>query len=229
MKTPIITLVLFSAISLTAQQQPKKPVAAAAPVKLTTTADTLQYSLGAYLGQYIASNGFSITNADLFIAGMNDAMGNKALLVNSETISKKINEYQGQMAVERNTQIEKQLFESIRGKPGYGMLPSGVCYTIVKAGTGVRPSLTDTVQLQVKGYLPEGKLFEDTYVKNAPYKVTPAGLIPGLSEIVQIMPAGSLWKIFIPSALAFGDKGVQGLVPTHSAVVFEVELLGVKK
>jgi FKBP-type peptidyl-prolyl cis-trans isomerase len=227
MKNSILILTfLMLSFRISAQQQTSKPAnATSVPVKLTTANDTLQYTLGAYLGQYIASNGFVINKPDLFITGMNDAMGNKTLLVKPEIIAKKMNEYQGQMSMERNISLEKQLFESIKGKPGFGVLPSGVCYTIIKSGNGLRPSLTDSVKLQVKGYLPDGKLFEDTYTKKAPYKTTPAGLMAGLNEAVQIMPIGSVWKIFIPSALAYGSKGVAGLVPAYSAVVFEVELL----
>jgi FKBP-type peptidyl-prolyl cis-trans isomerase len=224
-------LLSLTTLCLYTQQPAKKPVSAAqkpAEVKLKTAVDSNQYILGAYLGQYIRSNGFSITNVDFFIKGMNDGIANKNMMVDAQTISKKMGEYQGQLSMERSVALEKQLFEAIKGRPGFGVLPSGVCYAIIKTGAGPRPLLTDSVQLQVKGYLPDGKLFEDTYAKKNPYKITPAGLIPGLSEVVQIMPEGSLWKVFIPSALAFGAKGVQGAVPAYSAVIFEVELIKVK-
>ena len=95
-------------------QQPAKKAAPVVSqtqvVKLASTADTLQYTLGAYLGQYIANNGFVISNPDLFIRGMNDAMGNKTMLVDANTIAKKMGEYQGKMNMERNLSLEKQLF-----------------------------------------------------------------------------------------------------------------------
>jgi FKBP-type peptidyl-prolyl cis-trans isomerase len=226
----ITTFILFILITFNSYAQ-KTPVKAGSaqqpPVSLATSADSLQYILGAYLGQYIRGNGFSITNANLFIKGMNDALANTNLMVDAPTVSKTITEYQSRLAGERNVMLEKQLFESVKGKPGTGVLPSGVCYAIVKSGKGLRPQLTDTVQLHVKGYLPEGKLFEDTYSKKVPYRITPSGLIPGLGEVVQIMPAGSIWRVYIPSALAYGEKGVQGLIPPFSAVIFEVELLGI--
>jgi FKBP-type peptidyl-prolyl cis-trans isomerase len=156
---------------------------------------------------------------------MNDALQQKQLLVSAESIPKRISEYQNQLSLERNSLQEKQLFDQLKGKPGIGILPSGVCYAIIKTGTGRRPLATDTVVLQVKGFLPDGKLFEDTYSKNKPYKVTPAGLIAGMNEAVQIMPVGSLWRLYIPSALAFATKGIAGVVPPNSAVIFEVELI----
>ncbi len=229
-KSIMFTALISIAIGISAQQQAQKPVIATqAQVKLNSAADTLQYTLGAYLGQYITTNGFAVSNPDLFLKGMNDALQKKQLLVNADSIPKRINDYQIRLISDRNIREEKQLFESLKGKPGVGILPSGVCYIILKAGTGVRPLSSDTVKLQVKGYLADGRPFEDTYAKNAPYKITPAGLIAGMSEAVQIMPEGSIWRLYIPSALAFAAKGVPGIVPPQAAVIFEVELLSIKK
>ena len=105
------------------------------------------------------------------------------------------------------------------------MLPSGVGYFVMKNGTGFRPQVTDSVLLHVKGFLPDGKLFEDTYAKKVPLRGVPGTFIPGLSEILQIMPVGSTWRVFVPSALAYAETGVSGLIPPYSAVIFEVELL----
>lgn len=231
-KVQLATLSLFLAFSISAQQQPKKPASnsqpAQAQVQLKTPTDSNQYILGAYLGQYIVSNGFSITNADLFIKGLNDAIGNSPLLVPAESINLKIAEYQNRLSVERSSLLEKQLFESLKNQAGLGMLPNGVYYSILKAGTGSRPLINDSIIINVKGYLPDGKLFEDTYQKKSPYRVVPAGLIPGMNEAIQIMPAGSTWRLFIPSSQAFGEKGLQGLIPPYSAVIFDVELIEVK-
>jgi FKBP-type peptidyl-prolyl cis-trans isomerase len=226
----IVTFGLLFTIGLSAQQQVQKPGnASQVQVKLSTAADTMEYTLGAYLGQFISNNGFVISTPDIFIKGMDDAMQHKPMRVNADSIPKRISEYQAHIASERGNSEEKKLFESIKGKPGVGVLPSGVCYVIVKAGAGLMPQATDTVQLQVKAYLPDGKLFEDTYTKNMPYKITPGGLIAGLSEALQIMPVGSVWRVYIPSALAFAAKGVPGVVPPNSAVIFEVELVNIKK
>jgi FKBP-type peptidyl-prolyl cis-trans isomerase len=196
-------------------------------VKLTNGADSSQYILGAYLGQYLVSNGISITNANLFIKGMDDVLSNKPLLVAADSIPKRMSEYLGKMVIERSRILEKQLFETVKGQPGVGTLPSGVCYVIIKSGTGLRPQLTDSITAQVKGYLPDGKLFEDTYPKNTPMRSITANLIPGLKDALQIMPAGSLWRIYIPSSMAYAEKGVQGIIPPYSAIVFDIELIKV--
>lgn len=225
-----ILLILLS-ISVQAQQKPPvtQPKPQPAVVKLTNGTDSLQYILGAYLGQYLVKNGIAITKPDLFIKGMDDVITNKKLLVNADSVPKRMNEYLSKMEMERNMSLEKQLFTTIKAQPGVGTLPDGVCYVIVKVGTGVRPLVSDSILMHVKGYLPEGKLFEDTYTRNKPLRTTPATLIPGLKETLQIMPAGSLWRIYIPSALAYGSKGIAGLIPGYSAVVFDIEYLDIIK
>jgi len=232
LKTTFTFAALLLTISISAQTQ-QKPASQATPaqeqVKLTTSADSSQYILGAYLGQYLKANGLTITNASLFIKGMDDVLSNKPLLVEADSIPKRMNEYLVKMNRERNQLLETQLFERVKGQPGVGILPNGVCYIISRPGTGQRPQLTDSVEIHIKGYLPTGIVFEDTYTRNTPLKTTPANLIPGMREALQIIPAGSVWRIFIPSSLAYGEKGVQGVIPPYSAIVFDVELLSVYK
>ena len=237
MKHNKIIILTFTAllltISINAQQPAQKPATASKPaqeqIKLTSSSDSSQYILGAYLGQYLIANGLTITNANLFIKGMDDVLANKTLLVNADSIPRKMNEYLVKMNRERNQLLETQLFEKVKGQPGVGILPNGVCYVISKPGTGLRPQLTDSVEIHIKGYLPAGTVFEDTYTRNIPLKTTPANLITGMKEALQIMPAGSVWRIFIPSSLAYGEKGVQGVIPPFSAVVFDIELLSIIK
>ena len=229
MKRIIFTSVMFISLAVSAQK-PITPIKAAntAPaVKITTSADSIQYILGAYLGLYINTNGFVISTPAIFNKGLDDALQNKPLLVNADSIPRLLDNYLKHNTAARSALQEKQLFESIKGKPGLGILPSGVCYTIIKAGLGKRPQLTDSVQVHLKGYLAGGKQFEDTYPKNSPVKTTANTVIPGMSEILQIMPAGSLWRVYIPSALGFGEKGLAGIIPPNSALIYEVELLNV--
>jgi FKBP-type peptidyl-prolyl cis-trans isomerase len=224
MRVVVFAIVFFYCFNVFAQ----KPLTTDAKiVGKISSQDSLQYILGAHLGQYIANNGFSITNPILFKKAMDDAMLGKELLVNKDSVPSLINKYQRLNALEQGKRMEKSLFDALKTQPGIGVLPSGVCYTILKAGMGKRPQLNDSVQLHLKGFLPNNTLFEDTYPKNTPYKTAPSGVISGMQEVLQIMPAGSLWRIYIPAALGFGAKGVDGLIPPYSALVYEVELLTV--
>ena len=233
LKILIYPFIAFLPIINTFAQQPQKAAETkgktTTQVKLADSTDSSQYILGAYLGQYLNANGISITNKDLFIRGMDDVLSKKQLLVNADSIPVRMNEYLSRMVIERNRMLEKQLFDNIKGQAGVGTLPNGVCYIIVKAGSGSRPEVTDSVAINIKGYLPEGKVFEDTYTRKTPLKTIPASLITGMKEALQIMPAGSVWRIFIPASLAYADKGVAGVIPPWSAVVFDVELLEIIK
>ena len=205
-----------------AQTRPVKP---AVSLKLTTPNDSLQYTLGAYLGQWITNNGFTVTNSDLFTKGLNDVLLNKTLLVPAAQVAPRLDSYQKRLISARSARQEQILFQNVRNQSGVGALPSGVNYVIMKAGTGMRPQAADSVLINVKGFLPDGKIFEDTYAKKTPLRGTPATFIPGLNEALQIMPVGSTWRVIIPSALAYGANGVAGLIPANSALIFEVELM----
>ncbi len=205
----------------------EKKAPASAPVKLTSLSDSMQYVLGAYIGQYIINTGIAIPKAELFNKGMDDLLLGKPLLVAADSIPRRMESYLRITSKERGIKIEKQMFENIKKQAGLGLLPSGVCYSIVKTGTGKRPMPTDSVELHLKGFLADGKQFEDTYPKNVPYKTTPNNVIPGMNEILQMMPTGSLWRVYIPSAAGFGEKGLPGLIPPYYALIYEVELLKV--
>lgn len=214
-------------INLSAQQPSSQTDQNKPSFNLLTANDSVQYTLGAYIGQFLTTNNLAITNASLFLRGMDDVLSNRQLLVNADSIPLIMNNYTARMNRERNQLLEKQLFEKIKAQPGVGMLPNGVCYVISKPGDGQKPSLSDSVQVHIKGYLPEGNIFEDTYSGKNPLRTVPSRLIPGMREALQIMPAGSVWRIFIPSTLAYGENGVQGVIPPFSAIVFDVELLKV--
>jgi FKBP-type peptidyl-prolyl cis-trans isomerase len=221
---------LLFAISVSAQQQLAKTVAAPqTAVKLTSSADTLQYTLGAYLGQWMIKNGFTVSNQVLFKKGMDDVLQNKPLSVNDTTIIKRIAAYQLSTQNERNRLMEEQLFSALKGKAGVGALPDGVHYIVIKAGTGIRPTAKDSVVLNAIGMFPDGNVFEDTFKKKKPITTLTGTLIPGLNEAIQLMPEGSAWRIFLPSALAYGPAGLPNVIPSNTALVFDITLVQVKQ
>jgi FKBP-type peptidyl-prolyl cis-trans isomerase len=220
---------LLFTISISAQQQlTKTPNTPQAVVKLTSSADTLQYTLGAFIGQWIVKNGFSVSNPVLFKKGMDDVLQKKPLSVNDTTIVKRIAAYQLSTQNEKNRQMEEQLFAALNGKPGVGALPDGVHYIVIKAGTGMRPTVKDSVVINAIGIFPDGTVFEDTFKKKQAITTLTGSLIPGLNEAIQLMPEGSVWRIFIPSALAYGPAGLPNLIPSNTALVFDITLMEVK-
>jgi FKBP-type peptidyl-prolyl cis-trans isomerase len=223
-----LTLVLMG-FTITAQQKTNPQVGQnTQPVKLSTKADSLQYAEGAATGQWMLKNNFEVKNAKLFLNGMDDVLQKKALVINDSIIRKTISEYQLTTQIEKSRLLEEQLFATLKGKTGVGVLPNGVHYLIRRQGEGVRPSAKSTVLINAIGVLPDGTIFEDTYKKKQAITATINTLIPGLNEAVQLMPVGSVWRVFIPSALGYGAQGLQGLVPPYSALVYDIELIEIK-
>lgn len=225
-KTVLCGCALFGLFSMSTFAQTRQVKQAVdKPINLTAPQDSLQYTLGAYLGAWIINNGFTITNPEVFKKGMDDVLLNRTLLIDAASIAPKLDGFQKRLISQRSSQQERLLFENIKGKDGVGMLPNGVAYVVMKAGNGIRPQLNDSVLIHVKGFLPDGSIFEDTYAKKTPLRSTPSGLIPGMSEALQIMPVGSTWRLIVPSALGYAERGVPGLIPAYSALIFEVELI----
>ena len=220
---------LLFTISISAQQQlAKTPIAPQTVVKLGSSADTLQYTLGAFIGQWLIKNGFAVNNPALFKKGMDDVLQKKPLSVNDTTIVKRIAAYQLSTQNEKNKQLEEQLFAALKGKPGVGALPDGVHYIVVKTGNGIRPTAKDSIVINAIGIFPDGTVFEDTFQKKQAITTLTGTLIPGLNEAIQLMPEGSVWRIFVPSALAYGPAGLPNLIPSNTALVFDITLMEVK-
>jgi FKBP-type peptidyl-prolyl cis-trans isomerase FklB len=112
--------------------------------------------------------------------------------------------------------------------PGVVTLPSGLQYKILKAGEGKKPTISDTVVCNYRGTFINGTEFDSSYKRNQPLSFPVSGVIKGWTEALQLMPVGSKWQLFIPSDLAYGERGASGAIPPNSMLIFEVELLSIQ-
>lgn len=101
-------------------------------------------------------------------------------------------------------------------------------YKIIKAGTGALATDTQKVKVHYTGKLLDGKVFDSSVQRGEPAVFKVNQVIPGWTEALKLMPVGSKWELYIPSALAYGEQGNQG-IPGNSVLIFEVELLGIEK
>lgn len=201
----------------------------AAPIKLKSAEDSIQYAIGIYMAKWLMGNGFTNLDLTLMTSAIADVYRNKPRPIKDENVETMIALYQQglQRSLARN--LESQLFTSLKDKAGVGKLPSGVQYTVQKAGKGSRPSETDSVIINFKGSLPNGFVFDDTFKRKVSIATTPKDLIAGLAEALQLMPEGAIWELYIPSSQAYGEKGNGTNIPPNSALVMIVELLAVKR
>jgi FKBP-type peptidyl-prolyl cis-trans isomerase FklB len=228
--TAVICACLFSC-GLSAQKSVPKAIHAQEPppkiTKLNSAVDTFQYTLGVYMAQWVKNNGFAITNKEIFLKGMADVFVNREKLIPDSTVEPRITNAQRLVQKEIAFQKEKQLFTSLKDKPGLGVLPSGVCYMVINSGRGPYPNMNDTVVLNMIAKLVDGTVVENTYRARKPVIVTMTSLIPGLNEPLRMMPEGSRWDIYIPAKLAYAEKET-ALIPPHNALIITVELVQIK-
>jgi FKBP-type peptidyl-prolyl cis-trans isomerase len=135
-------------------------------------------------------------------------------------------------AVPASAQVGKEKGEAFLAenakKEGVKVLPSGLQYKVVKEGTGKQPGKTDTARVHYKGTLIDGKEFDSSYKRGEPAEFPVGRVIKGWTEALQLMKVGAKWQLFIPAALAYGERGAGDLIGPNETLVFEVELLDVK-
>ena len=119
--------------------------------------------------------------------------------------------------------------ENNKEKTGVVVLPEGLQYEVLKQGSGAKPVITDTIKAHYKGALLDGKEFDSSFKRNQPFSAPLRSLIKGWQIAIPLMNEGSHWRLWIPSELAYGDRGAGGDIPGGATLLFEVELLQILK
>ena len=206
-------------------------------MKLTTKNDSVSYSLGVLIGesnkqQMKGAPGIDQLNKEILIAAfkksfLGDSVQIKATKAN-EVIQKFFSEIT-KVESDKNLKAGEEFLANNKNKSGVVTLPSGLQYEIIKAGTGAKPKTTDKVKCHYHGTTIEGKVFDSSVNRGEPVVFPVDKVIPGWTEALQLMPVGSKWKLYIPAALAYGERGAGQDVKPNSALIFEVELLEIEK
>ena len=131
--------------------------------------------------------------------------------------------------IDKLKQEGAEFLASNKTKEGVIELPEGIQYLVIKEGTGVEPSIEDTVKAHYKGELLDGKEFDNSFKRGEPFTAPLRALIKGWQIALPLMKEGSHWRLWIPSDLAYGDRGAGSDIPGGATLVFEVELLQVIK
>jgi FKBP-type peptidyl-prolyl cis-trans isomerase len=171
---------------------------------------------------------------DLVIQGLKDGFSGGKLLLTEDELRRSRDTFQADLR--RNqaygrlvNQKEGAIFLSNnRTNLGVVTLPSGLQYKILKAGSGNKPTATNTVECRYRGTLINGTEFDRSPGDGKPVTFKVSGVIPGWREAVLLMPAGSKWQLFIPPNLAYGARGRGPDIEPNSALIFELELVAVK-
>lgn len=119
----------------------------------------------------------------------------------------------------------KQFLESNKNNPGVTELPGGMQYQVLKEGQGPQPQLTSKIKAHYRGCLLDGKEFDSSYRRNQPFTAPLTALIKGWQDAIPRMKTGSIWRLWIPSDLAYGDRGAGSDIPGGATLQFDIELL----
>jgi FKBP-type peptidyl-prolyl cis-trans isomerase FklB len=228
----ILSLVLMLGLVLAACSKKYESTA-----ELKSKADTLSYSIGLDIGKSFKDDSLNL-NLDLIAQGIHDGLTKDSGVITEEQVQAAIAAMQQDVSLKRQersiaegkknqTDGEKFLAEN-KSKPGVVTTASGLQYKVIKQGGGATPTLADNVVAHYRGTSLKGKEFDNSHKRNQPATFPVQGVIPGWTEVLQLMKVGSTYEVWIPGKLAYGPGGAGGVIGPNETLHFEIELLDVK-
>lgn len=232
---------MVGAVLLTQQAIAEKQATAEKPqssiAAFKSDNDAISYAIGASIGRNFKKDGIEI-NQKVLIQGLEDSLSGAKLKMTEKEFKSVLAGFQGEMRrkmaanqKEKSLQNQKKADEFLAEnakKEGVVTLPSGVQYKVLKAGNGEKPAQSDVVEVNYRGSLLDGTVF-DASPEGKPVNLKLAQLIAGWKEALGLMPVGSKWQLFIPAKSAYGERGVGTDIGPNEMLIFELELLSIKK
>ena len=203
---------------------------------LQTQNDKRSYAIGVQMAAGIKNQGIEVS-PELVAQGLRDALAGAKLLLTDDEMGAAIEALQAEMrlkqeeartaALEKNKTAGDAFLADNAKKEGVVSLPSGLQYKILTAADGKKPADADTVVCHYRGTLLNGTEFDSSYGAT-PATFAVKDVIPGFREAVKLMPVGSKWQFFIPSNLAYGERGAGNVIEPNATLIFEIELISIQ-
>jgi FKBP-type peptidyl-prolyl cis-trans isomerase len=234
MKYILMTAIVAGA-SLSTQAQKKATTVSNAPktTVLKNDIDSLSYAIGLQVGGSLKQSGIDKINYALYNKGMADNIGGKAPLMTMEqanqTIQQKLQAFMAKKSAALKAEGEAFLAKN-KLKKGVTTTASGLQYEVIEAGkSGERPNASDTVVAHYAGTLLNGKEFDNSFKRGQPATFSLDRVIQGWKEVLQLMTKGDKWKVYIPADLAYGMNPPSADIPPNAMLIFEINLLDIKR
>lgn len=210
--------------------------AADAP-ELKSDKEKLSYSIGMDIGEKLKQQSIDV-DTELLARGLKDRYGGGKTILTEDEARQAFTEFQKQqmakqaetmriLSAKNRADGEKFLAENAK-KEGVKTLPSGLQYKEITPGKGKSPKATDNVTTNYRGTLIDGTEFDSSYKRGQPATFPVSGVIPGWTEALQLMKEGGKWQLFVPSNLAYGERGAGREIGPNATLIFEVELISVQ-
>lgn len=220
----VLTGLLLLTSSLAASQE---------AIELDTPEKRFSYAIGQNIGTGIkgdlAESGF---DPEAFAAAIRDVFGDGGRMTDEE-LQAAFSELQAiqQEALAKAAIAKlaenKAYLEAKAAEDGVEGTESGILYRVLTAGDGDKPSAADQVTVHYTGRLTDGTVFDSSVERGSPATFPLQGVIPGWTEVLQLMPVGSKWDVWLPSALGYGERGAGEDIPPNAVLNFEIELISI--
>lgn len=240
MKKILTTAVVLLAAGVTLATGVMAQPGASSPstLELKTQKEKASYAIGMSIGASMKRDSVEV-DPDILLQALKASLAGDKLLMTEEeakaaitTLQKEAKEKQeAKMKIqgEENKKQGEAFLAANKSKEGVVTLPSGLQYKVEKQGDGPKPTTADTVECNYRGTLIDGKEFDSSYKRGKPASFPVSGVIQGWTEILQLMPVGSKYQIFVPSDLAYKGRAAGADIGPNSTLVFEIELLSIKE
>ena len=207
----------------------------AAPVALESEHAKLSYAIGIQFATSLKRDGVELDLATVAQA-MDDVLAGRPLAMDDAEVAHVLGNLGQELQAKRQAALQAQAHEhqatgdtfrtQHAAREGVTVLPSGLQYRVIQAGSGPTPMADATVRVHYQGTLIDGTVFDSSYRRGQPVHFPLSGVIPGWREGLQLMPVGAKWELVIPPNLGYGAQGAGGgAIPPNATLVFEVELL----
>lgn len=197
-------------------------------ISLKDQRDSLSYSVGISMGESLLKTDIDNINQEVFFEALRQKLNAEETLWEMAKADSLLMNYimgKRQAQAEAN-KVKSEIFLAENAKrDNVYTTPSGLQYEMLKMVEAQRPSLYSTVKCLYKGMTIDGKVFDENLDREQPMQVKIMDMIEGWVEGLQMMPVGAKWKLYIPSELAYGERGVGRDIGANEALIFEIELL----
>ena len=197
---------------------------------LNTEMEKVSYSLGVNVAKSVKSQGLESIDSDAIAKAFKDVFEGNTLEISEEEANIVLQDYFGKLANEKqkvNVEAGQKFLDENAKRDGVVTTATGLQYEVLKEGSGDSPKETDNVTVHYHGTLIDGTVFDSSVDRGQPATFPVNGVIPGWVEALQLMNAGAKYKLFIPSNLAYGERGAGGAIGPNATLVFEVELISI--